>query len=108
ITDYRGRIEASLMLGFSNAIVEARNTQVRLLHRLAHGFKRVEALIALAMLKLSGLCPPLPGRHWAPTCKSCEPDMPSGITGMNLFRLSKSFGRTEQAVSRGRQGSSRH
>lgn len=65
IRDYRLRIEATLTLGFSNAIVEARNTQIRLLTRLAHGFKRVEALISLAMLKLSGLCPPLPGR--------CEP-----------------------------------
>lgn len=62
IRDYRPRIEATLTLGFSNAIVEARNTQIRLLTRLAHGFKRVEALICLAMLKLSGLCPPLPGR----------------------------------------------
>ena len=30
--------------------------------RMAHGFRRVEALIGLAMLKLARLCPPLPGR----------------------------------------------
>lgn len=62
IANHRDRIIATLTHGLSNAIVEARNTQVRLLTRLAHGFKRVEALIGLAMLKLGGLCPPLPGR----------------------------------------------
>ena len=62
IRSYRTRIEAALTHGFSNAIVESRNNQVRLFTRLAHGFRRVEALIGLAMLKLAGLCPPLPGR----------------------------------------------
>ncbi len=62
IAAYRLRIECTLRLGVSNAIVEARNTQIRLFTRMAHGFRRVEALIGLAMLKLSGLCPPLPGR----------------------------------------------
>jgi len=56
------RLVATLTHGLSNALVEARNTQIRLLARLAHGFKRVEALIGLSMLKLAGLCPPLPGR----------------------------------------------
>jgi transposase len=48
--------------GLSNALVEAKNTQLRLLTRIAHGFRNAGALIALGMLKLSGLCPPLPGR----------------------------------------------
>ncbi len=39
-----------------------RNTQIRLLTRLAHGFKRVEALIGLSMLQLAGICPSLRGR----------------------------------------------
>ncbi len=59
---YRPRIEATLRTGMNNAIVEARNMQIRLFTRMAHGFKRVEALIGLAMLKLGRLCPPLPGR----------------------------------------------
>jgi transposase len=62
IRDYRDRIEATLKHGLSNALVEGRNTQLRLLHRIAHGFHDVNAFIGLAMLKLAGLCPPLPGR----------------------------------------------
>jgi transposase len=62
IKEYRSRIEATLLHGLSNAIVESRNTQLRLLHRIAHGFHDVQAFIGLAMLKLGGLCPPLPGR----------------------------------------------
>jgi transposase len=62
IRNYRERIEATLKHGLSNALVEGRNTQLRLLHRIAHGFHDVNAFIGLAMLKLAGLCPPLPGR----------------------------------------------
>lgn len=62
IAAFYWRIHATLKHKVSNALVESRNTQVRLLTRLAHGFKRVEALIGLSMLKLAGLCPPLPGR----------------------------------------------
>ena len=62
IRQYRPRIEATLRHGLSNALVEGRNTQLRLLHRIAHGFHNVNAFIALAMLKLGGLCPALPGR----------------------------------------------
>ncbi len=62
IVAFYWRIRATLTHGVSNALVESRNTQIRLLTRLAHGFKRVEALIGLSMLKLAGLCPPLPGR----------------------------------------------
>jgi len=42
--------------------VESANTKIRLLTRVAFGFKSPEALIALAMLSVGGLCPPLPGR----------------------------------------------
>lgn len=62
VRKHRERIEASLHHGLSNALVEGKNTQLRLLHRIAHGFHDVNAFIALAMLKLAGLCPPLPGR----------------------------------------------
>ena len=36
------------------------NTQIRLIARRAFGFHSPQALIALAMLKLAHLCPPLP------------------------------------------------
>ena len=38
------------------------NTRMRLLTRIAFGFRKPEALIALAMLSLGDYCPPLPGR----------------------------------------------
>ena len=62
IRTYKERITASLLHGLSNALVEAKNTQLRLLVRQAFGFHNVQAFINLAMLKLAGLCPPLPGR----------------------------------------------
>lgn len=62
ITAYRAGIENALRYGLSNARVEAVNTRLRLLTRIAFGFRSVDALISLAMLSLSGLCPPLPGR----------------------------------------------
>ena len=59
---YRERIDATLQHGLTNARIEACNTQLRLLTRIAYGFHHVGAFINLAMLKLAGLCPPLPGR----------------------------------------------
>jgi hypothetical protein len=55
-------IHAALTEGLSNGLVESVNTKIRLLTRVAFGFKSPEALIALAMLSLGGLCPSLPGR----------------------------------------------
>jgi transposase len=60
ITDQKAGILAAISNGLSNARVEAINTQIRLITRRAFGFHTPEALIALAMLSLSGLCPPLP------------------------------------------------
>jgi len=62
ITNHRTGIEAALTHGLSNARVESVNTKLRLLTRIAFGFRSPEALVALAMLDLGGLCPPLPGR----------------------------------------------
>ena len=42
----------------SNARVESVNTKLRLLTRIAFGFRSPEALVALAMLDLGGMCPP--------------------------------------------------
>lgn len=53
-------IYSALLHGLSNARLEAMNTKLRLLTRLAYGFHSHAPLVALAMLKLGGLCPPLP------------------------------------------------
>jgi len=44
----------------SNAHIEQVNTQIRLIARRSFGFHSPQALIALAMIKLADLCPPLP------------------------------------------------
>ncbi len=60
IAAQRAGILAAIDHGLSNARVKAINTQIRMLTRRAFGFHTPEALIALAMLSLNGLCPPLP------------------------------------------------
>jgi transposase len=60
ITVQRAGIVAAIEHGLSNARVEAINTQIRMITRRAFGFHSAGALIALAMLSLAGLCPPLP------------------------------------------------
>ena len=60
ITKQRAGIIAAIEHGLSNARVEAINTQIRMITRRAYGFHSPEALIALAMLSLADLCPPLP------------------------------------------------
>ena len=62
ITAQREGIEAAIRHGLSNARVEQVNTQIRLITRRGFGFHSPHAVIALAMLALGGLCPPLPGR----------------------------------------------
>jgi transposase len=54
-------IEAAMLNRLSNALVESTNTRLRVLHRMAFGFKDPEHLIALALLDRGGYCPPLPG-----------------------------------------------
>ena len=62
ITEQRERVEAAFTNGLSNARVEQINTQIRLIIRRGFGYHSPGAVIALAMLSLAGLCPPLPGR----------------------------------------------
>jgi len=62
VTYYRDDIEAALRFRLSNALVESTNTKIRLITRRSFGFHSSAPLIALAMLSLGGLCPPLPGR----------------------------------------------
>ncbi|MGH8776760.1 MAG: ISL3 family transposase, partial [Jiangellaceae bacterium] len=60
--EHRAGIDTALTHGLSNARVESVNTKLRLLTRIALGFRSPEALVALTMLNLGGPCPPLPGR----------------------------------------------
>ena len=46
----------------NSARAEANNTTVRMLTRRGFGYHSADALIAITMLKRSGLCPDLPGR----------------------------------------------
>jgi len=62
ITRSRERITATLTHGLSNALIESVNTKIRLITRIAFGFRSPDALIALAMLSLGGHKPLLPGR----------------------------------------------
>ena len=62
IIKHRAAIDAALDHRLSNALTESINTKIRLLTRMAFGFRNPEALIALAMLALGGHPPALPGR----------------------------------------------
>lgn len=62
IRKHRAAIDAALEHDLSNALIESTNTKIRLLQRIAFGFRSTDALIALAMLALGGFRPPLPGR----------------------------------------------
>ena len=63
VRKHRVAIEAALTHGLTNARVESVNTKIRLLQRVAFGYRDPEALIAMAMLDLGGCCPELPGRR---------------------------------------------
>ena len=60
-------IDAALRYRLSNARIEAVNTRIRLITRVAFGFHSADALAALALLSLGGYCPDLPGR---PLCRA--------------------------------------
>ena len=62
IVKHRTAILAAIEHGLSNGRVESMNTKIRLITRIAYGFKNVDALISLAMLSLGGHKPLLPGR----------------------------------------------
>lgn len=62
IVKHRARILAAIEHNLSNALIESTNTKIRLIARIAYGFRTPEALIALAMLTLGGHPPTLPGR----------------------------------------------
>ncbi len=63
IVKHRTRILAAIEHNLSNGLIESTNTKIRLITRIAFGFKSAEALIALALLNLGGHRPTLPGRN---------------------------------------------
>ena len=62
IVKHRASILASIEHGLSNGRIESVNTKIRLITRIAFGFRSPEALIAMAMLTRGGLNLELPGR----------------------------------------------
>ena len=62
INKHREGIVASVTHGLSNGLTESVNTKLRLLTRIAYGFRNTDNLIALCLLDRGGHCPPLPGR----------------------------------------------
>ncbi len=62
IAKHRAGIIAALTHGLSNALTESVNTKLRLLTRIAYGFRSTDNLIALCLLDRGGHCPPLPSR----------------------------------------------
>ena len=62
IVKHRSSILAAIEHKLSNGRIESVNTKIRLITRVAFGFRSPEALIALAMLNLGGHRPVLPGR----------------------------------------------
>jgi transposase len=63
IVKHKASILAAIEHGLSNGRIESVNTKIRLITRVAFGFRSPEALIALAMLNLGGHRPVLPGRQ---------------------------------------------
>ena len=59
---YRDDIANTLTHRLSNGLLESTNTKIRLLTRMAFGFKTPDALIAMVKLHLGGYHLPLPGR----------------------------------------------
>lgn len=62
IVKHKASILAAIEHGLSNGRIESVNTKIRLITRVAFGFRSPQALIALAMLNLGGHKPVLPGR----------------------------------------------
>jgi transposase len=62
IVRHKASILAAIEHGLSNGRIESVNTKIRLITRIAFGFRSPQALIAMAMLSLGGHRPHLPGR----------------------------------------------
>ena len=58
----RDAIVRAVELGISNARIESMNNKIKLTVRMGYGFRNIDNLIALIMLRCSDLKPQLPGR----------------------------------------------
>ena len=65
IKKHRIGIIAAVTHGLSNGLTESVNPKLRLITRIAYGFKATDNLIALCLLDRGGYCPDLPGRKAA-------------------------------------------
>lgn len=63
IKKHRTGIIAAVTHGLSNGLTESVNTKLRLITRIAYGFRSTDNLIALCYLDRGGYCPDLPGRN---------------------------------------------
>ena len=63
IKKHRAEIVASVTHGPSNGLTESVNAKLRLITRMAYGFRSTDNLFALCLLDRGGYCPPLPGRN---------------------------------------------
>lgn len=59
---HKGAIIRAVELGVSNARIEATNNKIKAIVRMAYGFRNIDNLIALVMLKCSRIPVRLPGR----------------------------------------------
>ena len=62
IKRHRQGIIAAVTHGLSNGLTESVNTKLRLITRIAYGFRSTDNLIALCYLDRGGYCPDLPDR----------------------------------------------
>ena len=62
ITEFKVKILKSIELGLSNARLEGTNSQIKIIIRMAYGFRNIDNLIALIMLRCSTFDIDLPGR----------------------------------------------
>ena len=62
INKHRAGITATVTHGLSNGLTASVNTKLRLLTRIAYGFRSANNPIALCLLDRGGHCPPLPSR----------------------------------------------
>ena len=108
VTAYRDTIVASLLHGASNARVESVTTRLRLLTRIAFGFRSTDALIGLAMLSLGDSAPhypaddppiqhksPISGKRQGLWLRACE--LVVDLAGDVAFQ----FPESSQATARG-------
>ena len=62
IKRHKNAILSTIRYGISNARIEATNNKIKLSVRMAYGFRNIENLISMIMLRCGGLPISLPGR----------------------------------------------